>query len=160
MSPEIIKWAIRHGIGLAAIHELENIFGLNGTGCTPLAKGDSEQAVQAEVRLEAARKGMRLFRNNVGALKDIRGVPVRYGLANDSKELNEVIKSADLIGWRPIIVTQELLGQRIAQFVSVECKDPNWKYKGDAHEKAQLAWAQLVISGGGEAKFVNGTGML
>ena len=45
-------------------------------------------AVQAAVRLEAARMGILLFRNNVGALIDVRGIPVRYGLANESTQIN------------------------------------------------------------------------
>ena len=105
MSPAVYQWAARHGVSLQALAELQAVFGMQGGhDLPPEVKGTSEAAVQAAVRLEAARKGVRLFRNNVGALVDSRGVPVRYGLANDSKQLNEVMKSADLIGWRPLLI--------------------------------------------------------
>ena len=52
----------------------------------PMA-GKSEAAVQQQVRYDAAKSGDILFRNNVGVLMDDRGVPVRYGLANDSKQI-------------------------------------------------------------------------
>lgn len=157
----IYTWAIKHGIPHSAIADLLSIFGMNGAECeTETTAKSNESFVQVEVRLEAARRGVRLFRNNVGALKDMRGVPVRFGLANDSKKLNEVIKSADLIGWRPVTITQAHVGQRIAQFVSRECKARGWTYTGDAHEKAQMAWLELVTAGGGDAKFTTGEGSL
>jgi hypothetical protein len=120
----------------------------------------TEAYVQSCVRLEAANKGLKLWRNNVGVLADERGVPVRYGLANDSKRLNAAVKSGDLIGWRPILVGPEHVGSRIAQFVSRECKRPGWRYSGDEHEQAQLKWAQAVMSDGGDACFASGEGTL
>ena len=161
MSPAVYQWAARHGVSLQALHELQALFGLHGGHFIPPAvKGTSEAAVQAAVRLEAARKGVRLFRNNVGALVDSRGVPVRYGLANDSKQLNEVMKSADLIGWRPLLIEPRHVGTVVAQFVSRECKRPGWHYTGADREPAQLAWAQLVTAGGGDAAFCTGVGTL
>lgn len=161
MTPAVYQWAARHGVSLQALKELEIIFGMaGGHFLPPTVKGTSEAAVQAAVRLEAARKGVRLFRNNVGALIDARGVPVRYGLANESKQVNDVCKSADLIGWRPVLICPQHVGQVIGQFVSRECKRPGWHYTGDAHEQAQLAWAQLVAAGGGDAAFCAGEGTL
>ena len=161
MSPAVYKWAVRHGVTMAALQELAGLFGMHGTPpVVPTIKGTSEAAVQAAVRLEAARKGVRLFRNNVGALVDSRGVPVRYGLANDSKQLNEVMKSADLIGWRPLLIEPQHVGTVVAQFVSREVKAVGWHYTGADREPAQLAWAQLVTSGGGDAAFCTGVGTL
>lgn len=161
MSPTVYQWAARHGVSLQALAELQAIFGMHGGHELPAeVKGTSEAAVQAAVRLEAARKGVRLFRNNVGALKDERGRLVRYGLANDSKQLNEVMKSADLIGWRPLLIEPRHVGTVVAQFVSRECKHPTWHYTGGDREPAQLAWAQLVTAGGGDAAFCTGVGTL
>lgn len=161
MSPAVYQWAVRHGVTLAALQELAGIFGMHGGhDLPPEIKGTSEAAVQAAVRLEAARKGVRLFRNNVGALIDSRGVPVRYGLANESKQVNEVMKSADLIGWRPLLIEPRHVGTVVAQFVSREVKAVGWHYTGADREPAQLAWAQLVTAGGGDAAFCTGTGTL
>lgn len=151
-------WAKKYGVSDAALDELRAAF-----GCMPVVVNqatDSESRVQAEVRLEAAKKGIKLWRNNVGVLPDARGVPVRYGLANDSKRLNEACKSGDLIGWRPVLITPEYVGTRIAQFVSRECKRSGWKYKGDVHERAQLKWAEAVVADGGDAQFCSGPGSL
>ena len=161
MSPAVYQWAARHGVSLQALAELQGIFGMHGGhDLPPTVKGTSEAAVQSAVRLEAARKGARLFRNNVGALIDSRGVPVRYGLANESKQVNEVMKSADLIGWRPLLIEPRHVGTVVAQFVSRECKHPTWHYTGSDREPAQLAWAQLVTAGGGDAAFCTGEGTL
>lgn len=161
MSPAVYQWAARHGVTLAALNELQALFGMHGTPpAVPTIKGTSEAAVQAAVRLEAARKGVRLFRNNVGALVDSRGVPVRYGLANESKQVNEVMKSADLIGWRPLLIEPRHVGTVVAQFVSREVKAVGWHYTGADREPAQLAWAQLVTAGGGDAAFCTGVGTL
>lgn len=110
------------------------------------------------IRLEAPRLGIWLGRNNVGALLDKRGVPVRFGLANDSAQMNSVMKSGDLIGIRPVVITANMVGCTIGQFVSRECKRPGWKFTGNAHEQAQANWAALVIKYGGDAKFATGEG--
>jgi hypothetical protein len=143
---------------MQALTELQGIFGILGGHTLPdKIKGRSEAAVQAALRLEAPRHNAYLFRNNVGALEDERGVPVRYGLANDSKEINKKLKSGDLIGWQSILIGPQHVGHCIAQFMSIECKPHDWQYTGDAHEEAQLNWAMLVTSGGGNAQF--GTGV-
>lgn len=162
MTPAVYQWAIRHSVSLAALQELAGLFGMHGGHFLPSAvkKGTSEAATQAAIRLEAARKGVHLFRNNVGVLMDATGRPVRYGLANESKQVNDVCKSADLIGWRPVLIGPQHVGQVIGQFVSRECKRSGWHYTGDAHEQAQLAWAQLVAAGGGDAAFCSGEGTL
>lgn len=146
---------------MEALQELAGLFGMHGDHTLPAAAvGTSEAAVQSVVRLEAAHKGVRLFRNNVGVLTDENGRPVRYGLANDSKQVNEKIKSGDLIGWRPVLIEQRHVGQVIAQFVSRECKRVGWRYTGEGREVAQLAWAQLCVAGGGDAAFCTGEGTL
>ena len=114
----------------------------------------SEDAVQAKIRLLAPYHGFTLYRNNVGALLDRRGVPVRYGLANESKEENEKVKSGDLIGWQTIIITPDMVGMKIARFVSREIKEEGWSYTGTPREQAQLKWANIVNDAGGDACFV------
>jgi hypothetical protein len=161
MTPAVIAWAKRNNVSPAALIELRAIFGMiGGHFLPPTVKGISEAAAQAAVRLEATRKGVRLFRNNVGALVRPDGVPVRFGLANESPEVNRVVKSSDLIGWRPVLIEAHNVGHVIAQFVSRECKVPGWHYTGTEREAAQLAWLQLVASGGGDAAFCTGEGTL
>lgn len=160
MSPVLIKWAVRNGIGEKALAELQAIFGISMPTGTATAPAKSEAAVQSLIRLEGARKGLKLWRNNVGALLDSRGVPVRYGLANDSAQLNKSVKSGDLVGWKPVTITPGHVGQQIAQFVSRECKRPGWTYSGDDHERAQLRWIEAVVADGGDACFASGEGTL
>ncbi len=161
MSPAVHQWAIRNGVSLQALNELQALFGMHGGhGLPASAKGTSEAAVQSAVRLEADRKGVRLFRNNVGALIDSRGVPVRYGLANESKQVNDVIKSSDLVGWRPFLIGQQHVGLCVAQTVLRECKKVGWYYTGDPHEQAQLNWLMLGVRDGADASFCTGEGTL
>lgn len=162
MSPAVHTWAVKHRISATALHELGALFGVHGGHLMPPeAKGGvSEDAVSTQVALEASRKGVRLFRNNVGALKDKHGRVVRYGLANDSETLNKVLKSADRIGFRPTLITPEHVGTLMAQFISREMKPVGWHYTGADREPAQLAWAELVTYGGGDACFCTGVGTL
>lgn len=93
----------------------------------------------SQIRLEAGRAGLLLWRNNVGVTPPVSGMrPVRYGLANDSARINKVIKSSDYIGIAP--------GGR---FLAVEEKPHGWRYRGDEHERAQLAFIQAVQRAGG-----------
>lgn len=124
----------------------------------PASNHATEAYVQSAVRLEAPRYGCILWRNNVGALRDDRGVPVRYGLANDNRAINDRLKSADLIGIRKVLITPQHVGHVIGQFVSRECKRADWTYKGNAHEIAQMEWVNLLTAWGADAKIVTGTG--
>jgi hypothetical protein len=119
----------------------------------------SESNVSSRTRLAAVAKHWRLWRNNRGAGKLKNGNFVRWGLANDSKKLGNKLKSADLIGWRPVIITPDMVGKVIAQFVSVETKAEDWTPPPldtkDADAAAQYLWADLVNREGGYAVFIN-----
>lgn len=117
----------------------------------------SEAEVQAAVRLEYARRGYRLWRNNVGVLTNANGTPIRYGLGNDSPAVNRRLKSSDLIGWRPVTIAPDMVGQTLAVFVSLECKPSGWKLTdGDERGQAQQRWLDMVRADGGEAAFMTG----
>lgn len=157
MTPTLLEWQRKHGITAEALADLVTMVGLD----VPRSTEDTPEArVQDEARLLASKMGWRLFRNNVGVLKDERGVPVRYGICNDSPAMNKRIKSSDLIGIRPVVITPDMVGSTIGQFVAREIKRTGWKYKGTEHEEAQLAFGTLVIGLGGDFKFWNGEGDL
>lgn len=115
----------------------------------------SEDTVQGEVRLKASQQGFRLWRNNVGVMLDKRGIPVRYGLCNESKKQNEKIKSSDLIGVKPVIITPDMVGSVIGVFYAREVKKEGWEYKGTPREKAQLNFLNIVRFMGGDAEFIS-----
>ena len=73
----------------------------------------SEQELQQRIRLELGRGPVRLWRNNVGALRDQRGQLVSYGLCRGS---------SDLIGLRRLTIGPEHLGQNLAVFAAIEVK--------------------------------------
>jgi len=100
---------------------------------------NAETDIQQRIRLAVGtRSDLRLFRNNTGTLPDPRtGRPVQFGLARGS---------ADLIGWRSIIITPEMVGQRIAVFTSIEVKTTTGHLT-----PAQQAWMGTVRTAGGIA---------
>ena len=157
----LYAWAIKWGLPIECVRDLQMTLG-TFTPPEVLSEnvGKSEAWAQSAVRLEASQKGVTLWRNNVGALRDEGGRLVRFGLANDTKQLNAVLKSGDLVGWRSVIITPELVGQRIAQFTSREIKESGWQYTGVDREPAQLAWVNLVAAAGGDAAFATGPGTL
>jgi hypothetical protein len=99
--------------------------------------------VQNTIRLEAARIGMMLWRNNTGCLNDVSGRLVRFGLGNDSPRTNKILKSSDLIG----------LWNVTGQFVAIEVKHSDWEFKGGERETAQLNFINIVKKFGGIALF-------
>ena len=147
----ILAWAQKHGVSPEALRELcESVI--------HRTEGDdhaSEARVQSEIRLAAARRGLYLFRNNRGAGKTDTGSYIRYGLANDSKKLGDEWKSGDLIGWEPVLITEDHIGAFVARFVSIEVKARDWKWSGTLEEIAQARWAALVNAQGGRAVITN-----
>lgn len=113
-----------------------------------------EAAIIAKIRLKASQKGWYLWRNNVGATYTKNGDFIRFGLANDSKEINFRLKSSDLIGIKPMKITQEMVGKTVGVFVAREIKHGKWKYAGTQREEAQLNFVNLINSLGGDAEFI------
>lgn len=111
----------------------------------------TETDVSALIRIEGAKRGLVLMRNNSGAFKDAGGRWVRFGLGNDSKRVNELFKSSDLIG-----LMSGLYWGFPAIFgilCAIESKVPGWSYQGTPRELAQLAFINLVRRHGGLACF-------
>jgi hypothetical protein len=98
-----------------------------------------ETDLQQRIRLAlGTHPDARLFRNQVGSLPDPRnGRLVTFGLARGS---------ADLIGWRTLVVTPEMVGQRIAVFTSLEVKTATGRLS-----PAQTQWLHAVRTAGGIA---------
>jgi len=97
----------------------------------------SEQSIQQHIRLTCSTGATRLFRNNTGVLRDQHGRPVSFGLCKGS---------ADLIGWRTVTITPEMVGQQVAVFTSIEVKTPAGRVKLE-----QQQWLDAVQAAGGIA---------
>ena len=95
----------------------------------------TEQQIQQQIRIACSNGDTRLFRNNTGTLKDQNGRPVQFGLCKGS---------ADLIGWRTVTVTPEMVGTQVAVFLSIEVKTPTGRLR---HEQQQ--WLDAVQAAGG-----------
>jgi hypothetical protein len=97
----------------------------------------SEQRIQQEIRIACSRGQTRLFRNNTGTLRDQHGRPVSFGLCKGS---------ADLIGYRTITITPDMVGQQVAVFTSIEVKTATGRMRPE-----QQAWLDTVQAAGGIA---------
>jgi hypothetical protein len=100
---------------------------------------NAETTLQQQIRLAlGTHPDTKLFRNQVGSLPDPRtGRLVTFGLARGS---------ADLIGWRTVLVTQDMVGQQLAVFTSIEVKTPTGRLA-----PLQANWLDAVQNAGGIA---------
>jgi hypothetical protein len=85
----------------------------------------------------------RLFRNNVGLFKTFDGRRIKTGLCNGS---------SDIIGWTPVTVTEDMVGDTVAVFTAIEVKKPN----GRATDQ-QLNFIDNVRVDGGYAGIAKST---
>ncbi len=97
----------------------------------------TEQTIQQHIRIACSNSDTRLFRNNTGTLKDANGRPVQFGLCKGS---------ADLIGWRTVAITPEMVGQQVAVFTSIEVKTATGRLRPE-----QQQWLDAVQAAGGIA---------
>ena len=97
----------------------------------------SENQIQQEIRLAVGQeKNLRLFRNETGSLPNPRtGKWVDFGLAKGS---------SDLIGFKTIEVTPDMVGEKLAVFTSIEVKNKRGKVSELQHN-----WLQVVKKAGG-----------
>lgn len=100
---------------------------------------------------------LRLFRNNVGMLKNEKGTYVHYGLHNGSH---------DLIGIKKVKITPDMVGKTIGVFVSIEIKKSGWKPPTPKNKKSyekfkgQKNWMDFVNKFGGESWFCDNAEIL
>ena len=97
----------------------------------------SEQTIQQHIRIACSKGDTRLFRNNTGTLRDQHGRPVQFGLCKGS---------ADLIGWRTVTITPDMVGQQVAVFTSIEVKTLTGRLRPE-----QQQWLETVQAAGGIA---------
>lgn len=118
-----------------------------------------ESAVDSHIILDCARLGDYLWRNNTGAANMVNPDTgktsfVRFGLANESAQMNKIIKSSDRIGITTITITPDMVGQRIGVFTAIETKPSDWVFRhSDKRAVAQAAFHDIVLNAGGFAGF-------
>ena len=156
----IYEWASRWPISQVAFAELLAILDPARPALVPAGAAESEAAVQAELQIEAPRRGGSLWRNNNGACVDDGGRQVRYGLANTSAKINEHFKSSDLIGITSRVVTSGDVGAVWGIFTAVEVKEPGWKgpRPSNKREQAQNNFLKTVRAMGGIGMFAQSKG--
>lgn len=85
------------------------------------------------IQIRASVKGDRLLRNNVGVYR-IGKRFIRYGLGRGS---------SDLIGWKSVVITPDMVGSTVAVFYACEVKVDS------PTTKDQAAFLKAVIESGG-----------
>ena len=121
----------------------------------------SEKTLISEIQLLYSQKGHRIFRQNVGTgwsgeffkppmktsvvvnpsdvvLRNAR--PLRAGLCTGS---------SDLIGWQSVVITEDMVGKKVAIFTAIEVKHGK---TGTTEE--QLRFIESVNNSGGDGKIV------
>jgi hypothetical protein len=68
---------------------------------------------------------------------------IRFGLGAESAKLTKISTSSDLIGIGPD-----------GRFMAIECKHPEWIWRGTPRERAQMTFIIHVILKGGIGGFV------
>ena len=119
----------------------------------------SEKAIINEILTRASKLGRRLFRNNTGKAwigesthyKHSQFVKVLAGtvVINNARRIDFGIPSeggSDIIGWTPVLITQEMIGKTLAVFTAIEVKTPN-VYASPT----QKNFLQAVMKDGGKA---------
>ena len=119
----------------------------------------SERRIQSEIMLAASDAGLTLWRNNVGQGWTGKAQRLADGsvLIRDPRPLHAGLckGSSDLIGLKPVVVTEEMVGHTIAQFSAVEVKSKRGRVTAD-----QQRFLDFVNSVGGLPIVARGVGDL
>jgi hypothetical protein len=115
----------------------------------------SERHVRNRILLAVSGLGARLFRCNTGigwvGKATVNG---RYTIIEDARVLHAGLTQggSDLIGWTPVVITQDMVGQTVAMFTALEIKTGRQKARPE-----QQAFLDAVRAAGGIAAVVYGT---
>lgn len=97
----------------------------------------AERDVQADIRIALGRGDVRLFRQQVGDAWIGESRRLRDGsvlILNPRRFVSGFEGWPDLGGWVSVVVTPEMVGQRIAIAVEIEVKRPRVKKARDAQQ--------------------------
>lgn len=105
-----------------------------------------ETILQNQIRLAVGSncRDVVLFRNHSGALRDSKtGRMVPFGLSPGSP---------DLVGWKTVEITPDMVGMQVAVFCGIEIKTPTGRLRAD-----QAHWLQRLGDSGGIAGVARST---
>ena len=128
----------------------------------------AENRVQSEVFATlGGRPEITLFRNHVaqGVTGKITKCTAEEAIVQFPTRANFGLckGSSDLIGWKTVLITPEMVGQKIAVFTALEIKREGWtppkesNSKDFEHYATQLNFIQQVLKSGGFAGFAQDT---
>jgi hypothetical protein len=93
-------------------------------------------------------KGVTRLTDGSVVVKAARPIALGFGLANGEP----VVGAADLIGWEEVIITEAMIGHKVAIFKSIECKSSTGKGSSESKASAdQKNWRDQVNKSGGMA---------
>jgi ribosomal protein S19 len=108
-----------------------------------------ESDIQKQILLAASKANARLFRNNVGTgwIGQVKRTSDGSIILLNPRPLHAglCVGSSDLIGWKPVTITPDMVGKKIAQFTAVEVK------LNARPTKEQLNFINVVNNSGGNA---------
>lgn len=110
-----------------------------------------EKGIQDLIRVAVSRAGAITFRNNTGQAwtgNKVDRLPGGKVLIHDARPINFglAVGSSDLIGWTPVEITADMIGQTVAVFTAIEVKT----LKGRPTD-AQVNFIETVKLHGGKA---------
>lgn len=109
----------------------------------------SEKSLLNDILLACSRGCVRLFRANAGVAwigKITHRTPTTITIENPRAFHGMIEGFPDLVGWRSVTVTQDMVGSKVAVFVVVEGKSP-----GRSPTPEQATFRRIVLAAGGVA---------
>lgn len=97
-----------------------------------------ETNIQRRIMVALSKQGVTIFRNNTGVATFPDGSRVAYGLTPGS---------SDLIGWRSLPITPDMVGKRIAVFTAIEVKTPKGRLTPQQRNFIDIVRAHGGIAG-------------
>jgi len=105
----------------------------------------AEGSIQRMIQLRCSECGSRVFRNQAGVyqIKKCKCKPVSVVASGLCKG------ASDLIGWRPTLITEDMVGKTVAVFIALEVKTLKGRIRPE-----QAAFLKRVQGDGGIAAVV------
>lgn len=109
-----------------------------------------ENNIQKRIMLALSKQGVTIFRNNTGMGWAGEAIRLQSGdvLIKNPRPLHAglCVGSSDLIGFKPVKITPDMVGKTVAVFTAVEVKTPTGRAS-----KEQLNFIDRVKQAGGNA---------